>query len=246
MCKPTERDWLLIHPLTHLVSIGSSLPFPIPWYWVPFNIYCYLLMIANLLFDTRFKEIKRYCREQTGLEATSSTETMPNVPEGMKIFFPTQRELDFPMGELPEHFVPCGTVVKPCPPVQEVDVELDAWLSRGPTVYVNLGTLRTTSEAAAVEMALALRHLFVCIESMNDMAPQHLQRLQVLWKLKQKGEYGVAEPGCPVYDVLSKEIGQGRVRITSWIEPEPISILQTGNVVCSVHHGGANSSLEAV
>jgi hypothetical protein len=57
------------------------------------------------------------------------------------------------------------------------------------------------------------------------------------------GEGGV-ERGLK--EVLGREMDEDRVRVVGWLEAEPAAVLTTGRVVCSVHHGGANSYYEAV
>ncbi|KAJ4308155.1 hypothetical protein N0V84_012264 [Fusarium piperis] len=80
-------------------------------------------------------------------------------------------------------------------------------------------------------------------------AKQKLPGLQVLWKLKKdlerSGDFDIG-PGSAVHTVLSNEIDEDRVWIVNWLTSEPSSILGTGNVVCAVSHGGANSYNEAV
>jgi hypothetical protein len=46
--------------------------------------------------------------------------------------------------------------------------------------------------------------------------------------------------------VLGEEVRRGVVRIVEWMEAEPTAVLESGAVVCAVHHGGANSFLESV
>ena len=83
----------------------------------------------------------------------------------------------------------------------------------------------------AVEIAKGLRILL----------EQHAT-IQVLWKLKYKGDSHNDE----IIHVIGKEIASGRVKVDKWLRAEPLAILQSGNVVVSVHHGGANSFYEAV
>jgi len=97
------------------------------------------------------------------------------------------------------------------------------------------------NEESALQMAMAFRMLFDYAER-----TQEKPRLQVLWKLSRWGEFDVDVPGCKIYDVLEKEMGEGRVRIEDWIAAEPHSVLLSGKVVCSVNHGGANSFFEAL
>lgn len=50
----------------------------------------------------------------------------------------------------------------------------------------------------------------------------------------------------PIYSILGPDIEAGTVRIVDWFQAEPAAILQSGDLVCAVHHGGANSFLETV
>lgn len=41
-------------------------------------------------------------------------------------------------------------------------------------------------------------------------------------------------------------IDNGRLRLASWLHVDPTSILESGHVIASVHHGGANCYHETV
>ncbi|KAK2868065.1 hypothetical protein FQN49_003200, partial [Arthroderma sp. PD_2] len=110
-----------------------------------------------------------------------------------------------------------------------------------PTIFVNLGTHTVLTEAKAVEIATALN---VSLDTMDHRHPG--RPLQVLWKLKKAGEYGTTAPDSKIYSILKDKIESNRMHITSWLTPEPLAILQTGNIACFIHHGGANSYNEAV
>ena len=99
------------------------------------------------------------------------------------------------------------------------------------------------TEDAAVQMALAVRVLLDTAKSRSDPS---IQRLQILWKLKKDGDYATDEPKCKLHDILGNELAKDQVRIVSWIDAEPITLLQTGQVVLTVNHGGANSFGEGV
>jgi hypothetical protein len=64
--------------------------------------------------------------------------------------------------------------------------------------------------------------------------------LQVLWKLKYDWESDPEFKG-----IVLSALGSDRLRISSWLLPETVSFLTSGNVVVFVHHGGANSYYEA-
>lgn len=57
--------------------------------------------------------------------------------------------------------------------------------------------------------------------------------VQILWKMQRWGEYDdqFMKPAV-------KESGD-RLRIEKWLEVEPPTLLQEGNILTFVHHGGA-------
>jgi hypothetical protein len=68
--------------------------------------------------------------------------------------------------------------------------------------------------------------------------------VQVLWKLKT--QTAKDQDDDTATKILQAEVEAGRVRIVSWLKADPSAILRSGSIVCSVHHGGANSYFEAV
>jgi hypothetical protein len=82
--------------------------------------------------------------------------------------------------------------------------------------------------------------------------------LQILWKLKTSGGLTLpsrVEPGSGFrgegikkesLDAIVEEISSDRVKIMEWMSIDPLAVLQTGHIVCSVHHGGSNSFHEAL
>lgn len=161
---------------------------------------------------------------------------------GVKILVANRLALEFPLRVLPGHIIPVGPIIRPSRSVSEVDPGLAGWLGRGPTVYVNLGTHVSMSEDSAREMAGALRGL---LDFARGVAWRdgRVVGLQVLWKLSLAGK----DDGGEVWrEILGPDIDDGTVRIVRWIEAEPTAVLAEENVVCAVHHGGANSFLEAV
>lgn len=104
-------------------------------------------------------------------------------------------------------------------------------------MYANLGTQLKITASEALEFALAVRELL-------DAADKNLQ---ILWKLKRTTE-GFSWDGEweTVRAALLPEIEAGRVRIVPWVKADPCAVLQSGHIVCSVHHGGASSHHEAL
>lgn len=163
-----------------------------------------------------------------------------NRPEGVKILVSSLPELDYPL-KVPAHIIPCGPVVRAYAPLYKTNPKLAEWLANGHTILVNMGALVKVSEAQAFEMAKALKTVIDRFDQNSEK-----KRIQVLWKLQKKGRYSIYAPECILAHVLGKEFAYDRVRVVDWIQPEPLSILQTGDVICSVHHGGAGSFNEAV
>jgi hypothetical protein len=118
-------------------------------------------------------------------------------------------------------------------PVARNDPALLEWLQKAPTVLVSMGTNHEARADIVHELALGIRILL-------DTRPE----TQVLWKLSAD-KNSRDEDDRMVSTMLGEEIKNGIVRIESWLKADPVAILETGNIVCFVHHGGANSWFEA-
>ncbi|PWY89142.1 diacylglycerol o-acyltransferase [Aspergillus heteromorphus CBS 117.55] len=149
---------------------------------------------------------------------------------------PGLKELDWPF-EVPDNVLPCGPILLPVASVKAQDPELDRWLRSAPTIMVNLGTLYAPDPRVARNIAAALRTFLDAWTGESN--------LQVLWKLPKHTEDCVHVYEEAV-DLLRSEIQTGRVRIQPWFQVEPLSMLESGQIICSVHHGGANSWYEAI
>lgn len=154
------------------------------------------------------------------------------MPPNLRILVSTWPEVDFPLLKQ-DHVIPCGPIVRKARPLGP---ELTDWLERGPTLYINLGSLCALDEGRALELAR-------CIKVVLDRNWGRDQKLQVLWKLKKTDHY---KETSEIDDLLVKYLKLDKVRIVSWIDADPAALLSSGNVVCAVHHGGANSYNEAV
>lgn len=222
-------------------SVLSALPYPIPWSQVPLNIFYTCVLMYHAVMDERKTALDKYVKKETGATIIRMDKFMYAPPPYLKILVATRAEFDFPV-HIPRHIVPCGTIIRPTPSVAEVDPELDAWLARGPTVYITLGTHKMLDKRLAIEMAMALREL---VDRAREVGGKW-SRIQVLWKMRRKGEfmkefdYSV-EKGSDFYEILEREMDEDRIKIVKWVTAEPIAVLETGNVCCLVSHGGANS-----
>lgn len=244
--------------------IGSALPYPVPWSQMAANIGLTLILAMTMLTDTYMKTTTKLLQEQTKNDKLQII-TLADLgvvyapPPGVQIVVAFSEDLDYPISVIPPHISksncgcrlatdfdchslthvtgPCGPVVRHAHKLAVADHELEKWLARGPTVYANLGSQFRVTAAEALEFALGLRDLLDAASS----------NLQILWKLKRAttgfswdGEWGA------VREAVLAEMEAGRVRIVGWVQADPCAVLQSGHIVCSVHHGGANSHHEAL
>lgn len=199
-------------------------------------------MIVTYARDTRRQDVAKHLEASTGATLRTPIDLLKNLPPGLRVLVSTLPELDFE-AVIPAHVLPCGPIIRNAPPVSEVDPALHSWLSRGPTIYINLGSICRLDERRAEEFALGLS---AALKTALGQAGNTKHKLQVLWKLKKHGQYDVTEAGGRIHGILGEEIDADLIRIVDWIVPEPISILESGHIACAVHHGGANSFNEAV
>ncbi|OHW90540.1 UDP-glucoronosyl and UDP-glucosyl transferase [Colletotrichum incanum] len=214
----------------------STISYPISWYLIPSAIYQLYQYTKNATNPYWINHAK-YIYEKIGTEYSDWGRVAMWPPEGLKIILPSNSVVDFPFSVVPDHLVSCGPIVLPTKPLKEIDAGMAVWIAKRPTVYINLGTHATYEEADARELAGALKILL-------DAAKENGQELQVLWKLKKRGEYS-GEGFSAILESIGSE-WEKNVRILDWLEAEPMTILESGNIVCSVNHGGANSYFEAV
>lgn len=140
---------------------------------------------------------------------------------------PSFSEMDFPF-YIPENVISCGPILRQCQPLVESDPDLAEWLNK-PTILISLGSHVKPTERVAVQMAKA-------VQTVLTERPY----LQVLWKLRYEWQ-----DSDTFLEVLGPLIAAGSVKIVPWIESDIMAVLQTGQIITYVHHGGANSYFEA-
>ena len=184
----------------------------------------YMMTSANL------KQIQAL-RSSLGIKSTVGDP----LQHGVICICPALAETDFPFAVIPEEIRLCGPIVVPFDPLEESDPALMKWLDNGPTVMINLGSHVASDEKIAREIAGAIR---ILLDHHDKRGPR---KMQVLWKAKASGDVEKV-----IEEIIGKEIKEGRVKVLAWLDAEPISVLQHPNVVCTVHHGGANSFYEGI
>ncbi|KAH8651000.1 hypothetical protein BX600DRAFT_516598 [Xylariales sp. PMI_506] len=212
-------------------ALASALPYPVPWYLAPLNVYFVFFIILYIVFANPTRQLAEFIKTERGASLLTLSQLNRAPPDGIRFLVAGRPELEFPdvVGAAPEHVLACGPIVRPAVPVAEADPDPAEWLR--------------DNRVDAIEIAWAIRQLLDQAR-FQELDPS-LHNLQVHWKLTKRGNYSSEDQGSRVYDILHKEIRNDKVRIISWLHPEPSSILAEENVICSVHHGGANSFHEA-
>jgi hypothetical protein len=200
-------------------------------------------MILTLVASSKIKKMLSI-RKAHGLSELPSSFQLWQ-PENHYLV-PSAPESEYPCS-VPSNVTPCGPILLPTASVGEADPELNSWLQRGPTILINLGSMLRMDEAMTREFAEGLKIVL-------DQRPE----VQVIWKIRKSGGLPILSPGkretgsqqkhttTDPLDVLSEDIQTGRVKVLNWISVEPLALLQSGRIVCSVHHGGSNSFHEAL
>lgn len=180
-------------------------------------------MILTIITSPLAKSIN-HIRASHGLTSSCTNQFSAETP----YIFPALSKTEFPDLQFPSNIHLCGPIILPSVPVQESDPALAKWLDNPgmKTVLVNLGSHVTLNAKHIRELGGGI---CILLASMNN--------IQVLWKIMADGE---------VQSALQEVVDPAKVKVMSWLDVEPYAILSHPNVVCSVHHGGANSFFEAV
>ncbi|CAI7574667.1 unnamed protein product [Penicillium glandicola] len=140
---------------------------------------------------------------------------------------PSFREMDYPL-YVPDNVISCGPILRSISSLVESDPALDLWLKE-PTILICLGSHVQAPENDAMQMTMAIQAVL-----------REFPNMQVLWKLKYDWKSSPT-----VKNILGALVNSDKVMVVPWIQPEIISLLESGNIVAYIHHGGANSFFEA-
>ncbi|KAJ5362845.1 hypothetical protein N7541_003689 [Penicillium brevicompactum] len=208
-------------------QLNSGFPFPLPWSQVLPNIYLAFRLILSLVTSRRLKDVSE-ARNAHGIPGRypPATTSVPSIITSLP-------ETDLPC-KISANITCCGPILRPCKPIEEQDSGLALWLAQRPTVLVNLGSGLIWDTQRTIQFAEGIRVLL-----------QRRQWIQVLWKLQSSSVMGSVECDDDALSGIRENIDSGQVKIMDWL-PDPISILQSGNILCMVHHGGSNSFHEAI
>ncbi|KAK4497184.1 hypothetical protein PRZ48_011634 [Zasmidium cellare] len=225
--------------------MSSGLQFPLSMFDTVKNIVLAICFIYTILQGSHIKDFGKVSnlREEGGKSLTShQVRKEAGLKYNIPLLEPYRKEdilvtsftpeADYSgLDKLPSNVKICGPItLPPLRPLIETDAPLLQWLQQRPTVLINLGTHFSADRDASFELAKGIKTV---LESREDV--------QILWKLKFDWS-----KDAPIRSLIEPFVGSNRLRITPWLRAEPSSLLETGHIVCVVHHGGANSYYEAV
>ena len=214
--------------------MGSGFPFPVPLSLIPQNIYLNLRFISSLI---RMPAIaaKRAFLASNGVPDPINFYGLhrPDVPWITQTTPAATINVDF----IPENVTCTGPITLSAPSAQgeegqnEEEVALLRWLRQKPTVLINLGSAFTYSRSQTAQMIAGIQRV---LEKTPD--------LQVLWKYK-------ASANLVDYDwesLVAPLQATQRVKVMQWLTIDPTALLESGDIVAFVTHGGANGFHESI
>lgn len=204
-----------------LRSLGSGIPFPLSRQHFLLNIKATFSLIASFVKSGRMANLRTF-RKAHGLKGNPPIQEVYN-PE-VQFITPSILEVEYPM-KCPKNIALCGPIVQDPIPLETSDPKLNEWIGQAPTVMINMGSHFEYDEDSVRAV------IGGCMKGLPD-------GYQVVWKLKGKKLFEVI-----LEEIVKKE--KEHFWITDWLEADPSAILLHAHVVCSVHHGGANSFFES-
>ncbi|KAK1973705.1 diacylglycerol O-acyltransferase [Colletotrichum cereale] len=207
--------------------ISSGFPYPLPFSLIPANIYLTIRLLLVLYFSTILSTV---LKTRQSLHLEGQFPMFETYRKEEHYILPAQPETDFHYEHIPKNLTCCGPLSIPYPPLREQDPQLESWLLRRRTIFVNLGS----------QVRLKLQNTLNLAEALKMTLKRHLDA-QVLWKLNS-----TAEVFAKAESTLHNELDQDRVRICTWLEVDPTAIMRSGRLCCVVHHAGANAFYEAL
>ncbi|KAF5319763.1 hypothetical protein D9758_018848 [Tetrapyrgos nigripes] len=205
-------------------ALSSGFPYPVPLTLIPANIYLNIRMIIKVVTSPIAKSYDKIRKDSHGLAKTVIDQFAPDIP----YIFPALPQTEFPGFHFPTNINLCGPILLPSTPLESFDSDTLQWLNNPglKTILVNLGSHVISNADHIRELGGGLR---ILLSKFSDV--------QILWKIIADGEVQAA---------LTEVVDGYRMKVVDWLQVDPHSILYHPDVICSVHHGGANSFFEAV
>jgi hypothetical protein len=201
-------------------ALGSGFPYPVPWKLIPANMYINFRIMRAILYLPEITS-KRKQLEKMGIQ--KPIDFMGLYRKDVPWITQTLPGAHTPVARIPENVTLAGPInLAGLEKKSPAALELLEWAKK-PTVLISLGSGFKYHEWQARAM----------IEAIHKVLKQ--TEVQILWKMSRRGTYE-----DQFLKIAAKE-SKDRLRIEKWLEVEPPTLLQEGNILTFVHHGGAGS-----
>ncbi|KAK6523310.1 hypothetical protein TWF694_006193 [Orbilia ellipsospora] len=205
-------------------ALGSGFPYPVPWRYIPENIYANFQIIRGMLSLPDIAAKKDFLREK-GIKRPIDFMGLyrPDVPWITQTLSGAHLPLVVPPNVTLAGPINLAGLEEKTSAVQEL---LD-WITK-PTVLISLGSGFSYLEYDAKAMLEAIQAVLTETD------------VQIIWKMDKL---------VPFDDEFIKTALQAwpdRLRIEKWLAAEPPTLVQHKNVIAFVHHGGAGCFHDAI
>ncbi|KIL95735.1 hypothetical protein FAVG1_00473 [Fusarium avenaceum] len=207
-------------------AMASGFPYPVPWRKIPENLYLNLRVIYSVMRMPELTARRQWLRAKGIADPLNFLGAYRHDAPWITV---TTEGASIPADYIPPNVTATNPIILSVAPASEQDPELVEWLKKTPTVLINLGSTVMYTEAQASVMIQAIAKV---LDQLN---------VQFLWKFNKYGNYS-----NNIFLPVQRYIENGQLKLERWLTVDPTSILETGLVVASVHHGGANCYNEAV
>lgn len=207
-------------------AVGTGYPYPVPWNLIPANIYVNFQILHGMFYETKIAAKRRFLKTK-GIKNPINFSGLyrPNVPWLTQ----TLPGAHLPFTRIPKNVTLTGPINLAGLEERSLEArELLEWVKK-PTVMVCLGSGFGFREDQAKIMLEALQNVL-----------KAETEVQILWKLSR------LEPFDDQFLENAIQDSDGRLRIETWLEVEPPTLLQEGNILLYVHHGGAGSYHDSI
>ncbi|KAI1420153.1 hypothetical protein F5Y12DRAFT_774407 [Xylaria sp. FL1777] len=213
--------------------LGSGIPYPVPWRKLPENIYINSRYLYAMLRMSHYTAAQKYLNSK-GITHPVNWFNLRNAD--VPWFSQALPGASTPVDVIPQNVTLTGPIIISLGPAKQQAPALVEWLARAPTMLISLGSLFVWTEAHATAMAQAIADTLI-----------RQSNLQILWKFR-KAPYDAEGTtyGDEFMILLRPFLENGRLKIESWLDVQPVSLLETGHIVASVHHGGSGCYHEAL
>ena len=206
-------------------ALGSGFPYPVPWNLIPANVYINFKIIRAMLYLPNITAKKLFL-EKKGIKRPIDFMGLyrPDVPWLTQ----TLPGAHLPLATIPRNVTLTGPVnLAGLEEKSSAAIELLGWIKK-PTVLISLGSGFKYVENQARVM----------LEAMQNVLEE--TEVQILWKMDKLELFDDQFLKAAMRD------SAGRLRIETWLEVEPPTLLQDGNILAFVHHGGAGSYHDSI